>query len=92
MRLTHIYGLVLFLGGAIGYAKAGSLPSLLAGVFGALFFFFCKSQKLLTAGLAVFTLFFLWRWTLTGSFMPAGLMSFLSLALVAWRSSQPRRQ
>jgi len=89
MRLTQLYGLVLVLGGLIGYIKAGSLPSLLAGIFGGLFFLLVQKRGLLLPCLALFTLFFVWRWTLSGNFMPSGLMTLLTAALFATRFSRP---
>lgn len=83
--VERIFALILVGGGLIGYLKAGSAPSLIMGAFGGLFFVICKNQGLLRLGLALFTLFFLWRWALSGNFMPAGLMTFLSFSLFTWR-------
>lgn len=83
-----IYGILVLLGGGLGYAKAKSLPSLLSGsVFGVLLIicsilmFQAKSVGTYTALLLSFFLgiFFAFRYKGSRKFMPAGLMIVLSL-------------
>ncbi|MDQ2800757.1 MAG: TMEM14 family protein [Armatimonadota bacterium] len=99
--IVYIYAVLVIVGGVIGFAKAGSRPSLIAGVLGGL--------VLLAAGydinlpvsilglpgalilIAMLLVFFTVRY-LRGSpraFMPGGLMAILSLlALVGvWVAS-----
>jgi uncharacterized membrane protein (UPF0136 family) len=70
-----IYGLVVLLGGVMGYVKAKSQVSLLAGV----------GSGIVGLGLATLIAFILFvvfviRFFRTRSFMPAGLMMVFSLA------------
>jgi len=83
-----IYAVVLLLGGAMGYAKAKSLPSLVAGVASAalmLIAFFMLQQGHARWGLLlgavvsfVLGLIFLRRFLATRQIMPAILMLLLS--------------
>ncbi len=92
-----IYGLLVLLGGIMGYAKARSTPSLVSGsAFG---FLLIVSAWLMLQGRAVgwylalgvsvvLAVFFANRFRATRAFMPAGLMILLSLVAVAvllWR-------
>lgn len=90
--LIALYGLLIAIGGIIGYTKARSRISLMMGLgsgvallfaayattttptnrVGALFF-----ANLIAIALAIF---FGFRWRTTRKFMPAGLMSILSIA------------
>ncbi|NIV93163.1 hypothetical protein GWN42_10260 [candidate division KSB1 bacterium] len=86
-----VYGILVAIGGVMGYAKAKSRPSLIMGsVFGLLIL---VSSWLLFGGnkmgwnlafiLSVFlTLFFAYRFKVSRKFMPAGLMVVLSLITV----------
>ncbi|HEY9672077.1 MAG TPA: TMEM14 family protein [Waterburya sp.] len=87
-----IYGLVVLLGGIMGYVKAKSQVSLLSGVGSGIAlliaWFIAGNNPWLGLGLATllgFVLFvvFIVRFLRTGSFMPAGLMMVFSLAAVA---------
>lgn len=82
-----VYALLLFAGGAIGFVKAGSRPSLIAGTISGLLAFGLLGLTLTTikvafwlgvvlAGLmaVVFTI----RLRKTGKFMPSGLLLGLS--------------
>lgn len=84
-----IYALLVIAGGVIGFVKANSMPSLLmGGLFGV--GLLASAAMLLNGKQAGFYLgvilslallaFFSYRFYSTGSFMPAGLMSILSLA------------
>jgi len=97
-----VYAALLGLGGAIGYLKAGSKPSLVAGVASALFAVICllavRADPLiglwLGAGLATLLLiFFGFRFAKSRKFMPSGLMvlvSVLVLVLMVVCSTQIR--
>jgi uncharacterized membrane protein (UPF0136 family) len=86
-----IYSLLVLIGGILGYVKAQSAVSLMTGVLSSLFlcvgaFSLFKGKKLgfylstiLTALLGVF---FAYRFALTHSFMPAGLMCILSAIIL----------
>lgn len=82
------YALLVFLGGIFGYVKASSTASLVMGVIFAVIlstsaFALFNEKKIgfLAAIIATGSLaaFFLYRFTGTLHFMPAGLMSILSL-------------
>lgn len=81
--IVFIYGLLLLIGGIIGYLKADSMVSLFMGSLSALLVW--TSARLMAKGFAlgtlaalaltsVLTLFFLYRFMQTHAFMPAGLM------------------
>lgn len=99
-----VYAVVMAIGGIIGYAKAQSIPSLIAGVGSAIVlavaFILSKSQPKAGLGLgalvAVGLIFSLWsRYQKSGQFMPAGLLASISVvaailfALAAF-SSKPQ--
>jgi uncharacterized membrane protein (UPF0136 family) len=91
--LSLIYGSLVLVGGIIGYRKAGSRPSLIAGVVseallclaGLLLFIGSRWGLVLAVGVAaLLLLFFAVRWVKGGKFMPAGLMALCSaLTLLA---------
>ncbi len=85
------YALLVFLGGIFGYVKAGSTASLIMGVAFAVvlstsaFAMFNERSIGFTLALAATALlagFFLYRFALSYNFMPAGLMSVLSLVVL----------
>jgi uncharacterized membrane protein (UPF0136 family) len=89
---TLVYGLIVIAGGAVGFAKAGSMPSLIMGTtFGTLllcsgWFMLGQSTLAYFASVAlsgILALFFIYRFVTTWSFMPAGLMAILSLLILA---------
>ena len=93
-----IFGALTIVGGVIGYVKAGSLPSIVAGaITGVLLLlagWILPTNR--TAGLAMALIVsvllaaqFVPKLIRTGKMMPAGLMSILSVigivvAIVAW--------
>ena len=93
-----IFGLFTIIGGVMGYAKAGSMASIIAGsICGILLLvsaYLLPTNVALGLGLAVLVSFalagrFVPAFIKTGHVMPAGLMSVLSVigiivAVVAW--------
>jgi uncharacterized membrane protein (UPF0136 family) len=100
MLLIMLYGTVVFAGGLIGYLKAGSKPSLIAGAVSAALLsgtaWYSHHNEVRALAIAaviagLLTLVFLMRFLKTRSFMPSGMMLLLSLVattyfgLTAWR-------
>ncbi len=89
-----IYAILLAIGGFIGYAKAGSRPSLIAGSASAALALIAlglatawndRAGFLVGAGLATFLLlFFGSRFARSRKFMPGGLMALVSLAVAVF--------
>jgi uncharacterized membrane protein (UPF0136 family) len=87
-----IYGVLLAVGGLIGYFKAGSRPSLIAGLlsavaaFGALGLSIGRSQLGPPLGLVLSIVLFVlfgYRYAVkTGKFMPSGLLAVISLVVL----------
>jgi uncharacterized membrane protein (UPF0136 family) len=88
-----IYGVLLAVGGLIGYFKAGSRPSLIAGTlsavaaFAALWLTIGRSQlgpPLASLLSIVLFILFGYRYAVkTGKFMPSGLLAVISLIVLA---------
>ena len=93
-----IFGALTIVGGIIGYVKAGSTPSIIAGAITGLFLIIAGSilPEHRTVGLATAFIVslllagqFVPKLLRTGKMMPAGMMSILSVtglvvAVVAW--------
>jgi uncharacterized membrane protein (UPF0136 family) len=91
-----VYGALVLIGGFIGFLKAGSYASLIMGAISGLLLFatsYGLHEAKEWAGQAAFvipfilTVFFLYRFSMTHAFMPAGLMvilGFITLFLV-WK-------
>jgi uncharacterized membrane protein (UPF0136 family) len=93
-----VFGLLTIAGGIIGYVKAGSLPSIIAGALAGILLliaaFLLPENQLWGLGLALFTSLllaaqFVPKFIRTGKVMPAGMMSILSvvgivIGIVAW--------
>ncbi|KAJ1971691.1 Transmembrane protein 14C [Dimargaris verticillata] len=83
------YAALVFVGGVVGYAKAGSVVSLASGVImGSLMAMAAKltsndsDDAVLAFGVSLTLLLVMgYRFYATGKFMPAGLVSLLSLAM-----------
>ena len=89
--VTLVYGLLVFAGGIMGYVQAKSLPSLISGIVFGLVLLVCGWFTWGGSGAAVYVsiaaalilaLFFAYRFTSTGRFMPGGLMFLLSFIAV----------
>jgi uncharacterized membrane protein (UPF0136 family) len=83
-----IYGALVFVGGLMGYKKAGSMPSLIMGGISGLLLLATSyalyqghawAQTVAFAIPLLLTLFFLYRFSLSYAFMPAGLMIVLGI-------------
>ena len=87
-----IYGVLLALGGLIGYFKAGSRPSLIAGMLSAVAAFaalgLSVGRSQLGVGLGsllsiVLFVLFGYRYAIkTGKFMPSGMLAVISLVVL----------
>lgn len=84
-----IYGVVVLLGGVMGYIKAKSQVSLLSGVGSGIAlviaWFICTQNSMAGLALAallglILSIVFIMRFIRTRSFMPSGLMMLLSMA------------
>ena len=87
--VTLIYGVLLLVGGILGYLKAKSKPSLISGVISGLLLltFGVLQWQQISIGLVLAQVFavvlavvFIIRLWKTRKFMPAGLMLVLSVA------------
>lgn len=90
--LVFVFGLIVFLGGLMGFLKAQSIISLVTGSAFAILlissgFLFIKGSSsafiLAMTSVIILALFFGYRFYLTGLFMPAGLMLILSVIVLA---------
>ena len=93
-----VFGLLTIIGGIIGYVKAGSLPSIIAGAITGVLLLVagCLLPEHRNAGLAtafvislLLAVQFVPKFIRTAKMMPAGVMSILSViglivAIVAW--------
>jgi uncharacterized membrane protein (UPF0136 family) len=93
-----VFGILTIAGGVIGYVKAGSVPSIIAGSISGILLlvaaFLLPDHRVagLATGLIVALLLagqFIPKFIRTGKVMPAGMMSILSvigiiMAIVAW--------
>ena len=92
-----LYGLLMLLGGYMGYAKAGSKISLITGLISGVIIFLgiylSQNNPQLGIGIIAVTsgllsVSFLMRFLKTQSFMPAGMLLVLSLIALAISLSQ----
>ncbi|MGA8165274.1 MAG: TMEM14 family protein [Waddliaceae bacterium] len=84
------YGLIVLIGGLIGYLTAGSLASLLAGSLSGALLFASALGLFRTSVLAFFTalavsgvlaVFFIIRYVMTWKMIPSGRMGIISIAV-----------
>jgi uncharacterized membrane protein (UPF0136 family) len=88
------YGIFILIGGVVGHLKAKSLASLVMGlVFGAgLIGSAFRKRGVLSLILTLFLdAFFTWRWVSTGKFMPPGVLSLVSSAVLILLAIQYQR-
>jgi uncharacterized membrane protein (UPF0136 family) len=88
-----LYAALVLVGGIMGYIKAESMISLMAGSFTALLLFICSyliwrgnqvAYKIATGIVTCLLAFFGYRFFGSFKFMPAGLMSIASSALLLY--------
>jgi len=93
-----VFGALTIIGGIIGYVKAGSLPSIIAGAIAGVLLLVGGALLPEHRGIGIATAFivslllaaqFIPKFIRTGRAMPAGMMSILSViglvvAIVAW--------
>jgi uncharacterized membrane protein (UPF0136 family) len=100
--IVLVYGLLIFLGGIIGHAKAGSQASLVMGaIFGSLLLlaaggmfskkYFKKSTFFALILALVLDAFFSYRYMSTLKFMPSGMLALVSLGVIIGLVSHLRR-
>jgi len=86
-----VYGVLMLGGGFMGYAKAGSMMSLIMGIVSSIVIFaglyLSKSNTRMGYGLismmsAILAVTFIIRLVKTGSFMPSGMLVILSIIAV----------
>jgi uncharacterized membrane protein (UPF0136 family) len=78
------FAILVAFGGVMGYMRKGSLPSLLMGVSTGIVIGIAAHQKNATLGASVcasLAFFMGYRFFHSGSFMPAGFVSGLSVAM-----------
>ncbi len=89
--IVCVYSLIILIGGIVGYMKAESIPSLVSGLVFSVGLFLCSyaiSKGKLMAQYAALGItfvldgFFTHRFAKTLHFIPSGLMSLLSLAVI----------
>ncbi|MEY2526872.1 MAG: hypothetical protein QOE73_1643 [Verrucomicrobiota bacterium] len=93
-----VFGILTIAGGVIGYVKAGSVPSIVAGAIAGILLlaaaFLLPDYRVVGLALGLVTSLllagqFIPKFIRTGKVMPAGMMSILSvigivMAIVAW--------
>ena len=85
-----LYALLLLIGGAIGYLKAGSNMSLIMGTVTAIIFAILGLQRgritdyVTLALTTLMTLFFSYRLYSTQNFFPSGIIVLASIGLFLW--------
>jgi uncharacterized membrane protein (UPF0136 family) len=88
--LTLVYAISVMVGGVIGYIQAKSVPSIVMGISFCILLMISttlwmrkiESAFTVTVGLTLFlALFFLFRFSLSGSFFPSGLMTLVSITI-----------
>jgi uncharacterized membrane protein (UPF0136 family) len=101
--IVAFYGILIFVGGLMGHAKAGSTASLVMGVvFGALLliaagFMFSQRNYLKGSYFAlvltfILDAFFSYRYLSSMKFLPSGLLSLISLGVLLLLVSHIRQK
>jgi uncharacterized membrane protein (UPF0136 family) len=89
-----VYIVLLFVGGLMGFLKAGSKVSLVTSAVFAGLLTLCNTDKIFQRNVADFLVmiilvfllvFFAWRLTKTKKFMPAGMMATVTLVALVLR-------
>lgn len=90
--LLSVYALLLAVGGLVGFLKAGSRPSLVAGLVSGALVAGCAAMAVVgqvlagrTFGMTLALLlgvFFGYRYAIKPKFMPSGLMTVISLVVL----------
>ena len=83
-----VYGLLLAAGGIVGYARAGSVPSLVAGVASGAVVSLAASRWVKSLYSAVLAVVMGRRWLGGGKFMPAGLVAVLGAAMCLYNAAR----
>ena len=90
--LILVYALLIFFGGMIGFVLKKSLPSLISGSVFSLLLFFSGIQTMLCRRigpilngvfLTTLLLFFAYRFFVTKTWIPAGIMTCLTSSMIA---------
>lgn len=88
--ILAVYAVILVAGGTTGYVKAGSRPSLIAGLVSGLLAMICLGFTVTSARGGIFAgiilagamaVVFIIRLKKTGKIMPSGMLMILSLAV-----------
>jgi len=96
-----VYGLLILAGGLMGWAKAGSQASLIAGLVSSVLIFWGTyllgtspkaGRIVVTVVSALLCIVFALRFLKTLAFMPAGLLLLLSVAVLGLCASQLLRK
>lgn len=92
--ILWVYIVLLFIGGLIGYLKAGSKISLItSAVFAAILILcdigFISEPHFADIVLVILLVFFAYRLTKSKRFMPNGMMAILTLATLVLRRFHP---
>lgn len=93
--IVLIYALLILIGGVMGHLKTGSTASLVSGIAFGLLLLLCAASLLTKRkplwgayGALILTFildgFFSWRFIKTHAFLPAGLLSLISLAVLLY--------
>lgn len=91
---TILFAIIVFIGGMIGYATAGSVASIISGItfsilllIGGIGTLLGKKYLAILSVLVALLLdgFFTYRFFLSFSFMPAGMMALLSLVTLVFQ-------
>jgi len=89
--VVFFFGIIVAMGGFMGYAKAGSLPSLVMGLVFGILLIICSYGLWKNhlygflggiASTSILTVFFMTRYMLTSKTFPSGVMALLSVIVM----------